>query len=75
MIEHSDLKSTRSILRTAPKWVVDEVQAQRKIEGMPPLPFDGVSNAAGTNSQVAENRKALLLKKCELLKDIADSLE
>lgn len=72
MIEHSDLKSTRSVLRTAPKWVVDEVQEQRKIEGMPALPFEGVPNHVGNESQVAENRKALLLKKVELLKDLAD---
>ncbi len=75
MIEHSDLKSTRSVLRTAPKWVVDEVQEQRKIEGMSKLPFEGVPNHVGTDSQVAENKKALLLRKCELLQDVADSLE
>ena len=72
MIEHSDMKSTRAILRNAPRWVVDEVQEQRKIEGMPALPFEGVPNHVGSESQIAENRKALLLKKFELLKDLAD---
>ena len=75
MIEHSDLKSTRSVLRNAPAWVVSEVNEARKAEGMSPLEFAGLPNHVGTDSQVAENRKALLLKKYELLQDEADSLE
>lgn len=75
MIEHSDLSSTRAVLRNAPQWVVAEVNESRKAEGMSPLEFAGVPNHVGTDSQVAENRKALLLKKCELLQDVADSLE
>ena len=75
MIEHSDMKSTRAILRAAPKWVVDEVQEQRKLEDMQALPFSGIPNHLGSESQIAENRKALLLKKVELLKDLADSTD
>ena len=74
MIEHSDMKSTRAILRNAPKWVVDEVQEQRKLEGMQALPFSGIPNYVGTETQVAENRKALLLKKADLLREVAEDL-
>ena len=75
MIEHSDMKSTRAILRNAPKWVVDEVQEQRRLEDMQPLEFSGIPNHIGSESQIAENRKALLLKKVELLKDLAESTD
>ena len=75
MIEHSDMKNTRAILRNAPKWVVDEVQEQRRLEDMQPLEFSGIPNHIGSESQIAENRKALLLKKVELLKDLAESTD
>ena len=75
MIEHSDLRSTRAVLRNAPRWVVDECNEVRKSEGMSKLPFEGIPNHLGTDSQVAENKKALLLKKAELLREMADELD
>ena len=66
--------SYSSILRTAPRWLIDEINERRAENHEPPLPFKGIPNDQGSPEQLNANLHALQLRKLELLKQQANEV-